>query len=94
MHFLPCTSNYTQMSPLKLIVLMIENWMDLFMIVLICIHTCICRSHLPNIIKQTRDVQAFKIILEKKIFNIVYFFNFSHLSKFIRLHLCSPLIIL
>lgn len=64
------------MSPLKLIVLMIENWMDLFMIVLICIHTCIhvCRSHLPNIIKQTRDVQAFKIILEKKIFNIVYFF--------------------
>lgn len=74
MHFLPCTSNYTQMSPLKLIVVMIENWMDLFMIVLICIHTCICRSHLPNITKQTRDVQAFKIILEKKIFNIVYFF--------------------
>lgn len=34
MHFLPCTSNYTQMSPLKLIVLMIENWMDLFMIIL------------------------------------------------------------
>lgn len=53
---------------------MIENWMDLFMIVLICILTCICRSHLPNIIKQTRDVQAFQIILEKKIFNIVYFF--------------------
>lgn len=62
------------MSPLKLIVLMIENWMDLFMIVLICIHTCICRSHLPNITKQTKDVQAFKIILEKKIFNIVFFF--------------------